>query len=61
MIELSGITPDIAQENMEPIKKLFPEVFTEGKIDFDELKQVPGEYVKHRHVSFASLLPFLII
>ena len=45
MIELNGMTPDIAQKNLEQLKKLFPEVFTEGKIDFDKLKQVLGEYV----------------
>lgn len=45
MTELNGTTPDIAQENLEQIKKLFPDVFTEGKFDFDKLKQVLGEYV----------------
>ncbi|NCD08760.1 MAG: site-specific DNA-methyltransferase [Negativicutes bacterium] len=45
MTELNGMTPDIAQDNIQELKKLFPEVFTEGKIDFDKLKQVLGEYI----------------
>ena len=45
MIELNGLTPDIKQENIEELKRLFPDVFTEEKIDFDKLKQVLGEYV----------------
>ena len=45
MTELNGMTQDIAQDNIEELKKLFPEVFTEGKIDFDKLKQLLGEYV----------------
>jgi Adenine specific DNA methylase Mod len=43
--KLTGLTPDIAEENINALKNLFPEVFTEGKIDFDALKQVLGEYV----------------
>ena len=45
MIELNGLTPDIVKENTKELRKLFPEVFTEGKIDFDKFKQVLGEYV----------------
>ena len=45
MTELNGMTPDIKQENIEELKKLFPEVITDGKIDFDKLRQVLGEYV----------------
>jgi adenine-specific DNA-methyltransferase len=48
MIEttLTGKTPDIGEENIKKLKQLFPEVFTEGKIDFEKLKQVLGEYVE---------------
>ena len=45
MTELNGLTPDIAAENIKQIKALFPDVFCEGKIDFDKLKQALGDYV----------------
>ncbi|MDY0266917.1 MAG: site-specific DNA-methyltransferase [Methanimicrococcus sp.] len=43
--KLTGFTPDIAEENIAALKTLFPDVFEEGKIDFDKLKQVLGDYV----------------
>ncbi|WNY28334.1 hypothetical protein MmiEs2_05190 [Methanimicrococcus stummii] len=43
--KLTGLTPDIAEENIAALKTLFPDVFEEGKIDFDKLKQVLGDYV----------------
>ncbi len=43
---LDGKTPDIAEENIQKLKQLFPEVFTESKIDFEKLQQVLGEYVE---------------
>ena len=47
MIEtkLDGKTPDIAEENIKKLKAIFPDVFEEGKIDFEKLQQVLGEYV----------------
>ena len=45
MPKLNGLTPDIAQENIERLKAIFPDVFEEGKVDFDKLKQDLGEYV----------------
>lgn len=43
--KLDGKTPDIAEENVEKIRNIFPDIFEEGKIDFDKLKQDLGEYV----------------
>ena len=37
---------DVAEEKREELKRLFPEVFCEGKIDFDQLKRVLGEWVE---------------
>lgn len=37
---------DVAEEKREELKQLFPEVFSEGKIDFDQLKRVLGEWVE---------------
>ncbi|CDG19669.1 Site-specific DNA-methyltransferase (Adenine-specific) [Xenorhabdus poinarii G6] len=36
---------DITQNNIDQLKQLFPEVFSEGKINFDALKAVLGEAV----------------
>jgi len=36
---------DIVQENIRKLKELFPEAFTEGKVDFDALKEVLGAFV----------------
>ncbi|MDC9591410.1 site-specific DNA-methyltransferase, partial [Xenorhabdus sp. XENO-10] len=40
-----GSKSRIAQENVDQLKQLFPEAFSEGKIDFDVLKAVLGEAV----------------
>ena len=45
MTKLDGKTPDLAAENIKQLRQIFPDVFEEGKIDFDKLKQVLGEYV----------------
>lgn len=45
MTKLDGKTPDLAAENIAQLRQIFPDVFEEGKIDFDRLKQVLGEYV----------------
>jgi adenine-specific DNA-methyltransferase len=47
MIEtiLTGKTPDIGEENIKKLMTMFPEVVTEGKVDFEKLRQVLGEYV----------------
>jgi len=39
---------DVVADNIEQLKTLFPEAFTEGKIDFDVLKQLLGGTVDDR-------------
>lgn len=47
-----GSSPDVISENIEKLRELFPEAFTEGsdedgprwKVDFDTLKEIIGEY-----------------
>ena len=48
MIEtkLDGKTPDIAEENIAKLKEIFPDVFCEGKVDFEKLQQVLGNYIE---------------
>ena len=38
---------DIVQDNIEKLKQIFPEIFTEGKIDFQVLKQLLGEHIEN--------------
>jgi len=42
---MAGATPDTVRENVERVKAIFPEVFIDGKIDFDALRAALGEYV----------------
>lgn len=48
MKRMDGKTVDVISENINKLKELFPEAFTEGKIDFDALKELLGEYVDNR-------------
>lgn len=45
MAELKGTSLDILEENLKKMKQDFPEAFEEGKINFDILRQILGEYV----------------
>lgn len=46
MTTLNGQSEDILQVNIAALRELFPEVCCEGKVDFDKLKQVLGEYTE---------------
>lgn len=43
--DLEARSADLIAANIDQLKALFPEAFTEGKIDFDVLKQLLGEAV----------------
>ena len=43
---------DVVAENLEHLKVLFPEAFTEGKVDFDVLKQLLGGAVDEREEKY---------
>lgn len=45
-------SPDIAAENIERLKEIFPEAFTEGKIDFEVLKQLLGGAIDEREEKY---------
>lgn len=45
---MDSTSTDIVADNISKLKELFPEVFTEGKVDFDALKEVLGEYIDGR-------------
>ncbi len=43
---------DHVAENVAKLKELFPDAFTEGKVDFDVLKQVLGGAVDEREEKY---------
>ena len=43
MEKFNGKSMDLVQENIKKLKEIFPEIFIEGRIDFDLLKQILGE------------------
>jgi len=45
MKNISGESLNITEENIKAMQKLFPEAFEEGKIDFEVLKQLLGDFV----------------
>jgi adenine-specific DNA-methyltransferase len=45
-------TPDVIVKNVEQLKALFPEAFTEGRVDFEVLKQLLGGLVDEREEKY---------
>lgn len=45
MDKMDGMTMNIEQANVEKLKKVFPEVFADGKVDFDKLQGLLGHYI----------------
>src|SRR5947207_14451214 len=43
---------DVVLENIEHLKAIFPEAFTEGKVDFDVLKQLLGGEIDEREEKY---------
>ncbi len=52
MDKLDGKSKDIVEDNIEKLKKIFPEVIIEGKIDFDSLKETLGSYLDDREEGY---------
>lgn len=44
MQNLDGKSKDLVNENIEKLKEIFPEVFSEGKIDFSKLEEELGNF-----------------
>ena len=40
MEKLNGTSMNLIQENVKKLKEIFPEIFIEGRIDFDSLRQI---------------------
>ena len=45
MEKMDGMTMNIEQANVEKLKEVFPEVFADGKVDFDKLQRLLGNYI----------------
>ncbi|MFW3341841.1 site-specific DNA-methyltransferase [Aliarcobacter butzleri] len=44
MTQLDGKSMNIIEQNIEKLKEIFPEVFSEGKIDFSKLEEELGQF-----------------
>ena len=47
-IKLNGESMNIVDDNIEKLKTIFPDVFTEGKVDFDKLQEILGNYIEKK-------------
>ena len=56
-IKLTGESKDIISENIFALKKIFPDIFTEDKIDFDKLKYELGEYIDYSAEKYSFTWP----
>jgi len=45
-IRMPLTSADVTAERLEKLKELFPEAFTEGKVDFEWLRQALGDLVE---------------
>ena len=45
MDKIDGMTMNVEQANVERLKEVFPEVFADGKVDFDKLQGLLGHYI----------------
>ena len=48
-----ALSADIVGQNIEKLKQIFPDVFTEGKIDLDILRETLGEYIDDRQERYS--------
>ena len=44
-VEKGLVSQDIAEDKREQLKQLFPEVFTDGRIDLEQLQRIMGDWV----------------
>jgi len=47
-VTTDGSSMDIVQDNIAKLKQLFPDVFSEGKIDFEKLQETLGDVVEDK-------------
>ena len=54
---LDGKSKDIVSDNISKIKKIFPEVRTENKIDFEKLQLILGKDIDDSREKYAFTWP----
>ena len=45
---LEGISMDLTEDNLNKLNEIFPEVFEEGKIDFEKLRLILGDNIEDK-------------
>ena len=48
-----GSTMNVVEENITRLKELFPDAFTEGRINFDALRETLGDYIEDRQERYS--------
>ena len=48
-----GSTVNIVEQNVAKLKKLLPDIVTEGRIDFDALRETLGDYIDDRQERYS--------
>lgn len=56
-IKLTGESKGIISENISKLREIFPDIFTEDKIDFNKLKSNLGEYVDDSQEKYSFSWP----
>jgi adenine-specific DNA-methyltransferase len=52
-----GISKDVVKENLEELKKIFPECFSDNLLNFDVLKELMGEYSEVSEERYSFVWP----
>jgi adenine-specific DNA-methyltransferase len=52
MKKLDGKSQDILAENIQSLSKIFPDAMTDGKVDFNALKELLGEFAEEKREKF---------
>ena len=52
MKRLDGISMDLTEENLNKLKDIFPDVFEEGKIDFEKLRLILGDNIEDKEEKY---------
>lgn len=48
-----GSSLDVVSRNMDAMRELFPEVFSEGRVDFETLRDLLGDYIDDRQERYS--------
>lgn len=53
MKKMTGTSMDLTQDNIGKLQQLFPEVFTEGRINYEKLRLVLGDDIENKEERYA--------